>query len=218
VDVADILSELTEHGFSDTNSNEKLRVIQDTIWDIEGRHPWPFLETTFDLDFDGGEAEPSNWPDNFRAAVRLRNRVTGRRVRPLRLEEFEDRFGANEDDAGDPLYYYFDGTQLKVWRLPSAATGLLRMRYLRWSDEITAETTASGILIPKYNHRAIVDGSLFRLYDSEDDPELALRFQQHFETGIQRMVAASFQRQFDETDVIQVVDPDDYDYFYTGDY
>lgn len=215
MDVADIIAELDEHGFEDVTEAEKVRAIQGTIWQVEGMYPWPFLEQSINLDFAGSADTASNFPGDFRATVRLKDLTTGLRLLPLRLEEFEDRVGTEHSQAGDPRLYYFEGTSLKVWPLPAVSTGRVKMRYIRWSDEITAASVEADILFPKYFHREVIaNGALSRMYEMEDDPELASRFEQRQDKAIQLALEALFKRQYDRPDVIEVVDQDWDDYSY----
>ncbi len=55
-------------------------------------------------------------------------------------------------------------------------------------------------------------GALLRLLDSEDDPELSVRYQGHYDLRLQQMETALFQLQFDRADVITITDPDDWDF------
>lgn len=205
---------LDEYGFADSDSGLKLQAIQGAIWEIEGLKPWPFLEASVDLNFDGSSGVATNLPADFRAALRLKDLLTGDRILPVRLDDAEDHIGKDYTEVGTPAFYYFEGGQLKVWPLPEAGSARLRLKYLRWSAAITESSPESAILIPKYYHEAILYGSLLRLLDSEDDPELSVRFQGHYETQIERMSTTLFQLQFDRPDSIAITDPDDWDFFH----
>lgn len=206
----DMIAELNANGFTDEDSITKVRVLQHTVWDLEGREPWPFVEATATLNYDGTNPVASNFPADFRAALSLKNLSTGRRVRPVRSDEFDEQVGTDGSQAGDALMYYFDGLQLKVWPVPPTSNGTYRLRYLKWSPAISDTSLETDFLIPKYFHRLIVYGALWKLYDMEDDPELATRYEQHYENGIQQMKAALWQRQFDRPDHVLMNDPDDY--------
>lgn len=208
-----LLGLLDDYGFADSDSDVKLAAIQGAIWEIEGRKPWPFLETSLDLNFDGTSGTATNLPTNFRASLRLKDLTTGSRILPVRLDDAEDAIGTDYTLTGDPSFYYFEGGQLKVWKLPVSATGRLRWKYIRWSDAVTESSAESAILIPKYYHEAILYGALLRLLDSEDDAELSVRFQGHYENRILQMESALFQLQFDRADHIAITDPDDWDFF-----
>lgn len=218
--VADIISELDDHGFADTGSIRKVGVIQDTIWQIEGLKPWPFLQTTWTLNFDGTNSYPANWATlnpSFRASKRLKDLSNGRRLAYVRDEEFDDYVGTNYAQTGPPqLYYFGDAGALNVWPIPPAGS-TLRLRGSRWSDPITAATTESGILIPKFFHRGlIVNGSLQRLYAMEDDTELAPIFQSYQSEALDMATETLFKSQYDRADHIRVTDPDSWDMDYAG--
>lgn len=214
MDVATIIDLLDEYGFADSDAGLKLQAIQGAIWKIEGSKPWPFLEASVDLNFDGSSGTATNLPADFRAALRLKDLSTGDRITPVRLDDAEDHIGKDYSETGNPAFYYFEGGQLKVWPLPVSGNGRLRLKYVRWSAAVTATSPESDILIPKQYHEAILYGALLRLLDSEDDPELSVRFQGHFDLHLQQMETTLFQLQFDRPDVIAITDPDDWDFYH----
>lgn len=211
MDSAQFLAELGEYGFLDTDLNQKVRKIQAAVWDIESRKPWPFLETSALLDFAGGSDVSSTSTADLRQVIRARDLTTGRRLTPLRLDDAEDVIGTALTEAGDPRVYYFEGSQLKFWPLPTVSTGRIKLRYIRRSPAISDSSTEAAYLIPARHHEAILLGALYRLYDMEDDVELAARFQSHYEKRIAEMEADLFKQQYDLPDFIHVIDPDDWD-------
>jgi hypothetical protein len=214
VDVATLTDLLDEYGFADSDSELKLQAIQGAIWQIEGHKPWPFLETSVDLDFNGSSGTATNLPSDFRAALRVKDLSTGDRITPVRLDDAEDHIGADYSAVGNPAFYYFEGGQMKVWPLPPSSTGRARLKYIRWSTAVTEASAESAILIPKYYHEAILYGALLRLLDSEDDPELSSRYQGHYDLRLLQMETTLFQLQFDRPDVIAITDPDDWDFYH----
>lgn len=212
MDVSEMITDLGDHGFTDTGSLSKVRMLQDTIWEIEGLRPWPFLETSIDLTFDGSSGLATNFPSDFRSALMLKVVSSGSRLTPMDQTEVEDIAGTQlTSRVGAPVYYYPEGEQLKLWPVPSSGA-TVRMRYLRSSAEISSSSVEADILIPARHHRVIVLGALVRLYDMEDDPELSSRFQGHFEKRLERMVEDVFRKQYDRSEYIRVNDPDSWDY------
>lgn len=207
--VQDIINELNDHGFTDESTTAKVRVIQHTIWDIENRQPWSWLEKTATLDYDGTTDVPTDFPTDFRDALALKDMTTSRRVRYVRLEEFEDMVGTAYTQTGNPQVYYFEADTLKVWPVPPAGYQL-KLRYIRTSTAVADVSPENAISLPPRFHRLISYGSLWRLYDMEDDPELATRFETHYENGLTQMREAMEARQYDRPDHIVMADPDDY--------
>ncbi len=214
MDIATLIDLLDEFGFADSDSGLKLQAIQGAIWQIEGIKPWPFLETFTTLDFSGSSGVATNLPVDLRYTLRLKDLSTGARILPVREEDAEDHIGLDYTLNGDPSFYYFEGIQLKVWPLPVSSTGRVRLKYGRWSGAVSAASPETDILIPKQYHEAILYGALLRLLDSEDDQELSVRFQGHYETWIEQMATTLFQRQFDRPDSIVITDPDDWSFFF----
>lgn len=211
MDVSEMLSDLGDHGFTDSPTDTKVRVLQDTIWEIEALRPWPFLEAEVTLDFDGTSAVATNLPADLRAVRKAVLLPGGIDLDPTRREDVEEFAGGALNTVGAPLSYYFEGEELRFWPVPPSGTQI-RLPYLRVSADIDSDTLEGAILIPKRHHRAIVLGALVRLYDMEDDPELADRFQGHYESRLDRMVDDLFRKQYDRPEYVRVQDPDSWDY------
>jgi hypothetical protein len=206
MNVSEILDELSDHGFGDTGQTRKVSFIQETIWDIEGREPWPFLEAAAtNLTFSGSSGVPTNMPANFRAVTSLRDTTTGKFLHWIRDDEFEQIIGTADTQVGSPCYYYFSGNALNLYPLPDASR-TVKLKYLQWSSAISDTTLEAAILIPKQFHRAIVWGALWKLYEMEDDPDTADKYLGHYENALDKMRNAVWQRQFTRSDSIQMID------------
>lgn len=213
--VAEMLTELSDHGFTDTSTARKLAALQDTIWDIESREPWEWLGQTIDLTFSGSSGTASNQPTDFRAALNLHDVTNGLRLKRLRLDEFQNMMGASADytTPGNPQFYYVEAGLPVVYPIPPSST-VVRMKYVRVSVAISdtgPQSLAAAILLPPRHHRTVVLGALTQLYDMEDDPELAVRFEQRYEQRIASMKADLQKQQYDRAETILVTDPD-YDF------
>ena len=209
-----MMTALGDSGFADTSTASKVRELQNAIWQIESAEPWPFLEASIDLNFDGSSPIPTNLPTRIRALLKARNLSTGQRVVPIRLDDLQDQLGdsAHEATVGNPTVYYFEGANLKFWPVPPASTGLVRTKYIQHSAAITSTSPESAILIPVRWHDLIVVKTLGKLYRIEDDLELA----QYCEADAQQQLAAMksdvFKQQYDQPDFIRVFDVDSWDY------
>lgn len=207
--VQEIIDELTDHGFEDTSTAQKLRVVNDTMWDIESREPWPYLEKTVALSFDGTSPAPSDMPTDFKAVLWLYDNTNGVSIWPERLSTIRDRAATQITLVSDPIYYYFVGLQLRLWPIPAAATDRYQLDYIATQPELNETHVDADILIPPRHHRVIVLGSLWRLYKMEDDPENGNMFQIDYENKIMQMREDLFRRQYQRADQIFVVDEDD---------
>ena len=213
MNVSDMFSEFQDHGFNDVSPTRMLSIIQDTVWQIEGLRAWPFLMTQWSLNFDGTNSFPTNWPvsPTLRASVRLIDQSTGRRILPVRAEEALSRQGIEGSQTGTPMYYYFIGTQLNVFPIPSATT--MNLYGAQWSAPLTTGSLESAFLIPPQFHRSlIVNGALQRLYAMEDDTELAPLFQSYQSAAMDMAVEALFKQQYDRGDHVRVEDPDSWEW------
>ena len=210
----DILDALSDYGFTDTTTTRKMEKINSTIHDITTREPWPFMEDSIDLNFDGSSAVPSNFPSDFQAELDVMDLSTGRKLQPLRLQEADARVNLSLTEVATPLYYYFIGRQLMVAPIQPAGSATHRMRYVRVHPDVLQTDPESAILVPKEHHEVVLLGTLVKLYDMEDDTDLSVRFQQLYEKKYSDMRGAIWMRQYDRPQHIVVTDAHDYDFDY----
>ena len=210
MDAPAILSEIDDHGFSDTSSTRKVALLNATYWRICGMKPWPFLEKTVALNFDGTNAFPSNLPTDFKAVKSIWG--TNGPIHWNRLETLRRAYGTDMTTVGQPIYFYFLGTQLRFYPVPPVGTGTLQMDYIHRPAALTSATTEANIIIPLQYHRLLVAGTLVKLYRMEDDPENAAEFAQEFKELFNEMFADMWQLQFDRPDQVFITDPEEFDY------
>lgn len=212
MDVPALISALDDHGFEYVTTTRKVEAIQDAIRVIEAARPWPFLETSTNLNFDGSSDIPSNMPGNFRAALRAKDLVTGRRVLPIRLDDLEDQIGTDYGRVDDPRLYYFEGNNLKFWPIPPASTARVKLRHLSFSADITSTSAESAIIVPARHHPAILFGALSRISAMEDDPEMSTLWATRRDERMAVMIEDVVRKQYDQPDFVRVIDADDWDY------
>jgi len=213
MDVSEILSELVDHGFEDTSTERKMAKINDAVWDIESREPWPFLEKTLALNFDGASPTPTNMPTDFKTTLWIYDNTNGVTIWPERLSTIRDRYGNQITQVSDPASYYFIAGQIRLYPVPPSSAGRFQLDYIATQPELTENSLQASILLPTRHHQVIVLGALWRLYKMEDDPENGNMFQTDYENKIQQMHEDLFRRQYQRSDQIFVVDEDDlYDY------
>lgn len=209
--VQDILDALSDYGFTDTTTTRKLEKINATVWDLTTREPWPFMEASIDLTFDGTNPYPSNAPTDLQSVLDIVRLDTGSKLQPIRLQEADVSLNLALTQSGTPIYYYFIGSQLRVAQIPGASQ-TMRMRYIRKHPTLLQTDVEATILVPKEHHEVLLLGTLVKLYDMEDDTELSVRFQQLFEKKYMDMRQSVWMRQYDRPDHIVITDA--YDDFY----
>jgi len=196
-----MIQELNDHGFTDTGTPRKVSMLNDALYSAASRESWPFLERVVDLTFDGSSGIPTNLPNTFLRTVTAVNTDSKRKVEWERTDVLEGQ-GLDWTQTGEAQYFYQYGPNgLAFWPLPPADQ-TVRLRYIKRPAPLTDSTVEADIEWPIQHHRAIVLGALYRLYDLEDDPELAVRFQQHYEQRIIEMIGDVFTRQTDRPERI----------------
>jgi len=203
--VQDMIDEMNDHGFTDTSVTRKVALLNDTVWDICSREPWPFLERSVTLDFDGTNAQPTNFPTDFRSLLSLVRTDNGDALDPERYDVMQRKYGETLGDAGQPVAYYFLGNTLNIYYVP-AANVTLRMEYLSNHPELTSSSVETDFLIPREHHRAILLGTLYKLYDMDDDYDIGASFQAQYEDRILKMRNQLWVRQYDRPDRIYGID------------
>lgn len=212
--IQDIIDALGDYGFTDTTTPRKMEKINAAVWDITSREPWPFMQTSIDLTFDGVNAVATNSPSDFQAALDLIRQDTGRKLNPLRLEEADYELNLALATVDLPRYYYFIGNALNFAPIPPAGT-VVRMRYVKKHPLLVQTDIESAILVPREHHEVVLYGTLVKLYDLEDDTDLSVRFQQLYENKYQDMRGSIWMKQYDRPQHIQIIDQysDDYDFY-----
>lgn len=209
MNVSDIFTELDNYGFEDTDTTARMNAINETLWDIESREPWPFLEKTIALNTNGTSPTPTNMPTDFNKVIWLYDLTQKVSLWPQRLSTIRDSHGFEVGTVGEPTSYYFVGNTLKLFPVPSASTGRFQLDYFATQPALTDTSVEADILLPVRHHWAILLGTLYRLYMKEDDPENAAAFNQSFENRLLIAREDLFRRQYQQSDRIYVIDEDD---------
>ncbi|MDE2098585.1 MAG: hypothetical protein KGL39_15125 [Patescibacteria group bacterium] len=203
--VQDMIDEINDHGFTDTSVTRKVALINDTVWDICAREPWPFLEKKATLSFDGTNPSPTNFPTDFRAVMSIIRTDNGDPLDPERYDVMKRKYGQTLLSAGQPVAYYFLGETLNIYYVPSSSM-TLDMEYLSNHPALTQSSLETAFLIPPQHHRAILLGTLYKLYDMDDDYDIGASFQAQYEDRILKMRTQLWTRQYDRPDRIYGID------------
>jgi hypothetical protein len=199
MDASEMLLAIDGHGFEDTDSATKVRFLNATVRQACAKEPWAFLEKEADVTISTRQV---TLPSDFRAAMAL---VIPSLPRVLAPERTDTIYKNNTDYAtltGVPCDYYFIGRKMMVRPVPNATyTG--KLFYICLHPTMTSASLEADFLIPPDHHQLIVDGTLYRLYSMEDDPENAALFKAYYDQGVAEMVD-TWKRQYDLPD--RVVD------------
>lgn len=203
MDISEIISDIDDHGFEDTDDTRKLAVIQDVYNDVLTREAWPFLEEFIRLTFTGSSDQSNNLPADFRAVLTAKTEG-GQRLQWMRYDEFERRYGSNTQyQVTNPLIYYFIGDELHFYPVPTS-TVYIRLAYIKRPNELTLASVEADLYLPREFHRSIlVNGALYKLYSLEDDAELAAGFQAYMEQAVGSMREFAWRKQYDWPEMVE---------------
>lgn len=210
MDVSRMLTVIGNVGFSDVDSTTLVEKINDAYHDVCSLEPWPFLEKSVNLTFDGTTSVPTNSPSDLRAVIKLVDTASGVTLLPIRIEEHLDRHVSNLTLQANPIFYYFIGSQLNVYPVPSSdtTTNNLQLIYVAAEPDLTSGTLSAQILLPSFAHRIIVDQVLSALYLDEDDEAQSDYYQFRADRRLARVRYRFWQRNYDRSDTIDVLDED----------
>ncbi len=211
--VQDLLDEMSDYGFTDISVTRKLSKINGTVKDICSREPWRFLEAEATLSFDGTNPYPTNTPTDFKAMLTANRGSDGQPLDPIRYDALRRRHPTEINTIDAPVGYYFLGKQPRFWYVPGAAE-TVNISYLRTHPTLVQGSLETDILIPPEHHEAILFGSLYKLYDMDDDFDIAQRFQQEYEGRIITMRNELWVVQYDRPEQIYVLDDHDLEFLY----
>ena len=209
MDAAAFFDAAQDYGFTDLSNDTLLRALQGSVDSIERMRPWPFLEAVATLTFAGASGTPVTAPPRLRAMLRAKDLAAGTRPKPIRLDDFEDMVGTSYDEAGNPRVYFMQAGVLNFWPLPPSST-TIRVLFLQFSARLTETSVEADFLITARHWEAILFGMLRRLYDQQDDPELAATMAQQRDQLVSDMVEDLMKWQFDEPDFVRLTDPEDW--------
>lgn len=209
---AEIITDIQNHGFTDTASSVLVSLINDAVHDINGREQWPYLITNANHTWNAGSTTPTAQPTNLTQIISIINETTGTILQPERFEYIVKTYPASLTTQAEPLLYYFIGTQLNVYPVPASST-TLKVVYARAQTTLTAGSAEADILIPARHHRLIVLKVLENLYAQEDDLQASQYFNQKFGERLAMMAYDMSILQSDRPDRIYSVDWEDFPYF-----
>lgn len=204
--VSEMLQEMRDHGFDDLTDTRMLGFLNDTYYDVCSRSPWPFLEATATPTVSSTDGSVTS-PTDISKVLRLVDTTLGTKLEPMRYDEFLQRNADQLTLTGNPNLYYFVGSTLYVYAIPTTAH--LKLFYVKHPAALTTSPDATPIL-PTGHHRALVLGALVKCYTLEDDSENAQTFSALYEARIQSMWEDVWMRQYDRPDTIWNVDEYDW--------
>lgn len=210
-----ILDQLDVFGFKKFSDTQKLQFIQDAYSDILRRERWPFLITSTTFNSTAGANPQASFPADVEQVVALVDTTTNLIIRPERLDTITKLYPDTLTTAGDPQYYYFIGNTLNLWPITSGARSLL-IRYFQRPNTLIQAGAESTILLPPAAHELLVQGAIARCFRLDRRYDEALEWEQRMEKNLQDSRSELHQQQFDRTEVIDVVDPADWDYSNEG--
>lgn len=211
--VSEMLAEVRDHGFDDLTDTRILSFLNDTYFDVCSREAWPFLEATSAVTTNASGQVTA--PTDINKVIALVPTTQGApRLVPARLDEFTKAWGSQLSQTGDPHTYFFIGSSLFVYPIPSTAA--LTVRYIKVPPALTTTPDATPIL-PARHHRLLVLGALQKCYVMEDDPDQAGTFTNLYEQRISQMRGDLWMQQYDRPQTIQDLDDEDWvDWLYSG--
>ncbi len=223
MNVSDMFDDLDDHGFDDASDERKLAMLNDAYYDACTRSPWPFLEKTVVLTFDGSSSTPVNLQDlpatltDFHAAVAMAitagatgfTGAAGPELHYIRRDDFLLRYGNDLTRTGTPQLFYFQAGVMNFYPIPPSNVQIT-MDYISTPAPLAADTEEADIVIPAQFHRAIiVNGALFKLYSMEDDTDIAPTFETYFENALARAIEFFWKNQYMQPQFVHPVDADD---------
>lgn len=231
----DLYDEMDLYGFEDFEDAQKLRLLNESYFDIVTREPWPFMErlvefiaptgtTQFTVDsafkirtdnntLDNSLTNPVLIPyteytmNSVLSFIDVSNDIV---MMPERGDVIEKNYRI-VSDTSTPSKYYFIGDDLYVYPAVSGDT-TYRLFFLRLPVEATTTSDTGAWFIPSRHHSVVLYGALVKAFLVNDDPQAAV-FQNLFEQRYQQMRNDIWMNQYDRSDRIHVLS-DSYDWSY----
>lgn len=175
------ITELTVSDVSNTVIDLYARDGYERVMNLERR--WPFLETSTTFTTVQGQAEYSVENDiaDLRDIKSIRAQADGARLMLVGYEDAEDVWAGST--TGTPQHWSWWADEIRLWPTPSAAlTYDVRgyRKYTSWWESDGTEIDADGRL-----HTPILYFVISRLYQLQEDPEMAAMYANSFAEAVQ---------------------------------
>lgn len=201
MDVSEIISDIRNHGFSDTTEFSSTLItghINDAYWDICSREDWPFLETSASVTLSTASVTK---PTRFNRMLALIIPSNGQVVEPKPYSYILKNYSLSTTATGCPRFYYFIGENLYVYPTPDTSYTATAL-YIQYPAELAAADVEASILIPARHHRILTLGALVQLYTLDDQLDIAAAMKQQYEDRIRMMRHDLWNKQIDRPDMI----------------
>lgn len=206
--------EIRDFGFETVDSDRMYALLNQALQEITNKRPWAWREATTTLTFSGSSASPSNASFPVSSMIALTDPSTGNILNPVSRQSYQKRYAQTLSDTGSPLFYYFDGHTLKVWRVPGASQ-TLTANYLAYQAAVTSSSAEADMLIIPRFHWIVIYLVLSRLYWKDDDLEMAQFAKAESERLELLMVNEDEMRTgYDRPMLMDIFESDSYDDFY----
>jgi hypothetical protein len=215
VTLEELFDEMDLYGFEDFEETQKLRLLNETYFDIVTREPWPFLERVNQFIAPSASTQITNMgfagsPNDVNNVLSFTDLTHNVVMTPVRGDEIEKNYRvANINSFPDK--YYFIGEDVFVYPEVRGDTQY-RLYYVRKPINATLSTNTVAWFIPERHHSVVLYGALVKAFLVNDDPQATI-FQNLFEQRYQQMRNDLWMRQYDRTERMHVMS-DSYDWNY----
>lgn len=204
MDVSEILTDIRNHGFSDTTEFSNTVImghINDAYWDICAREDWPFLETSASVSISAAQITK---PTRFNRMLTFMVPSNGYIIEPKSYTWILKNYNMSTSVTGPPRFYYFIGENLYVYPTPDT-TYTSTCHYIQYPAELSSSDIESAILLPPRHHRILVLGALVQLYTLDDQLDIAAAIKQQYEDRIRLMRHDLWTKQIDRPMIIESI-------------
>lgn len=201
---SDVISVLKDHGFDDYTDPQFLVILNAVQNDLCALEPWPLLEAPFTFPTVAA-SNVLTLPANFGAMLHLVNTTTGYALIPERWDVIEKNYPNYLAQQAAPQYYYFKGELAFMYPVPDGVYAL-QGGIQTLPTQLTAVSDA--FTWPSRHLWVIVYGSLVKLFNLEDDLNMANFYQAAYDNQLTRAREDLWKRQYDRFDRIYDVTDD----------
>jgi hypothetical protein len=209
MDVDGMIDYVQLHGFQDLSDAQVLAALNLAYRDLNNAYLWEYLayqQTTPTVASSPNIGSGLSFP--LRAVARIQDLTNNTILLPIRRDEAYGEWYSTT--TGTPFAYHVFRDQASKTRLialtptPSGVYQMLVTYYIQ-PQALVIGGLETDIFVPVEFHDVLINGTLARLYNLNDDANQAQLFQALYNAGVQGMVAADGLSQVDRPDTIKVL-------------
>lgn len=201
---------LKAHGFDDLSDTDAIEMLNDgqnqLVVDLVGA---PLLKKVATFATDANSNTMASQPTDMRQIIELVDIDNSNKLRWMSWDQHMTAHITELDKKGNARIFDFFNSTLFIWPAPEIPVNLMALFTYKPAD-LTVTPDATPSWLPPEHHRLIPMRALVDASQVEADLDIGEQFMADYTRRFERAREALWTSQYDRSDVVEVVDEDDY--------